>query len=283
MSSHSNRGRERPWYGISSLGYIHVFSGAWLLFGVAIILLCGRPWTWLGAGMVAFGAYAYVAWWVAMLKYDDPRETWDVDRALDLRGDEDVLDLGCGLGKLTVGVAKLCPRGRVIGVDVWKKLSILGNSPERAQRNAELEGVGDRVEWRTGSILELPFPDESFDLVTAGAVLLEFWSADRDRIMREVYRVLRSGGRFLSIDSWKSRRTLLAWPYATPRFQSVDDYRELFSRHGLRHVRSVPDGKLMCYHVGQKPRDSPPPSELPDLKLGLMGRVKDELAHLVEF
>src|SRR5262245_46790380 len=70
------------------------------------------------------------------------------DRLLDgipWRGDEQVLDVGCGRGLLLLGAAKRLRTGRAVGVDLWQKQDLSGNRPEAAQANARAEGVADRV------------------------------------------------------------------------------------------------------------------------------------------
>ena len=77
------------------------------------------------------------------------------------------MDVGCGLGKMTIGVAKHLSTGKIIGIDIWSKVEIPGNSPEHAYANAQIEGVGGKVEFETGNVLSIPFPDNSFDVVTS--------------------------------------------------------------------------------------------------------------------
>jgi SAM-dependent methyltransferase len=76
---------------------------------------------------------------------------WDaiLDRA-GLRGDERVLDMGCGRGAVLTAVAKRLTTGRVTGVDIWSTHDQSGNAREIALRNASLEGVADRVIVETG-------------------------------------------------------------------------------------------------------------------------------------
>ncbi|WP_034263454.1 class I SAM-dependent methyltransferase [Actinospica robiniae] len=116
---------------------------------------------------------------------------------LQLRGDEEVLDLGCGRGALLTMVAELLPNGRAVGIDLWHA-DQTGNSPEATLRNAALEGVADRVEVRTGDVTRLPFDDDSFDLVISNLVLHNIPSAAaRQAAIDEAVRVLRPGGRIV--------------------------------------------------------------------------------------
>jgi arsenite methyltransferase len=125
---------------------------------------------------------------------------------LRLRGDERVLDLGCGRGALLLSAAKLLPRGRAVGIDLWRA-DQTGNSPDATRRNAEREGVADRVELNTGDMTQLPFADNSFDLVISNLALHNIPStAGRRAAIDEAVRVLRPGGRLAIADLWATNR-----------------------------------------------------------------------------
>lgn len=114
---------------------------------------------------------------------------------LRLRGDEHVLDLGCGRGALLVSAAKLLPHGRAVGLDLWRA-DQSGNSPDATRRNAELEGVADRVDVETGDMRRLAFVDASFDLVISNLAVHNVPSREgRQAAIDEAVRVLRPGGR----------------------------------------------------------------------------------------
>jgi arsenite methyltransferase len=89
------------------------------------------------------------------------------------RGDERVLDVGCGRGLILVGAARHLSTGRAVGVDRWIQGAMSGNQPEAALRNATIEGVGDRVEVKDGDARELPFDDDTFDVVVSNFVVLK--------------------------------------------------------------------------------------------------------------
>ena len=117
---------------------------------------------------------------------------------LHLRGNERVLDLGCGRGAVLLMAAKLVPSGRAVGIDLWKTSDQSGNALEVARRNAELEGVADHVDLRTGDMRALPFEDESFDVVFSSLAIHNIPDAGgRARAIDEAVRVLRRGGRVL--------------------------------------------------------------------------------------
>jgi arsenite methyltransferase len=126
--------------------------------------------------------------------------------SLNLRGDERVLDLGCGRGAVLLTVAKLLPRGRTVGIDLWKTSDQSGNALEVARRNAELEAVADRVDLRTGDVRALPFEDESFDVVLSSLAIHNIPDTEgRAKAIDEAVRVLRRGGRVVIVDIGATR------------------------------------------------------------------------------
>lgn len=126
------------------------------------------------------------------------------EKLLDLlpwRGDEQVLDVGCGRGLLLIEAAKRLTTGKATGVDIWQTEDLSGNRPDATRENARLEGVVDRVDVRTADMRELPFPDQSFDIiVTSWAVHNLCESKDREKALREIARVLKPRGRLLLRD-----------------------------------------------------------------------------------
>ncbi|GGM53584.1 type 11 methyltransferase [Longimycelium tulufanense] len=120
---------------------------------------------------------------------------------LDLRGDEQILDLGCGRGAVLLMAAQRLTTGRAVGVDLWRKVDQSGNSVEVTERNAVAEGVADRVELYTGDMRELPFSDAEFDVVVSSLAIHNIPpDAGRLKAIDEAMRVLRPGGRLAIAD-----------------------------------------------------------------------------------
>ena len=134
-------------------------------------------------------------------------EVWaEILEGLGLRGDETLLDLGCGRGAGLLAAAKLLPNGRAIGVDIWRA-DQTDNSQQNTLRNAELEGVAKRVEVRTADITDLPFDDNSLHVIVSSLVVHNIPSPRaRAKAISEAARVLRPGGHLVLADIWATRR-----------------------------------------------------------------------------
>lgn len=121
------------------------------------------------------------------------------EKLLDLvhwRGDEQVLDVGCGRGLMLLGAAARLKTGKATGIDLWQGEDLSGNSPQATLANARAAGVADRVEVKTGDAREMPFADASFDVILSTAALHNIYEAPgRERAVREIARVLKPGGR----------------------------------------------------------------------------------------
>ena len=133
----------------------------------------------------------------------------ELDRA-GLRGNEQLLDLGCGRGAVLIAAARRLPTGRAVGADRWTR-DQSGNSPEVTLANAAAAGVADRVEVHTADMTALPFPDGSFDVVTSALAIHNIpTQGGRYRAVDEAMRVLRPGGQLLIADPWPMARKYAA-------------------------------------------------------------------------
>jgi arsenite methyltransferase len=132
------------------------------------------------------------------------------DRLLDelpWRGDERVLDVGCGRGLLLIGAAKRLTTGRAVGLDLWRTQDQAGNDPAATIANAQAEGVAERVELRDGDARRLPFDQQSFDAVVSSMALHNVpGAAGRAAAVDELVRVLKPGGRAVILDFRHTRQ-----------------------------------------------------------------------------
>ena len=198
-----------PDYGIDAPGVIRNL----VIAAVAGLAVYGtsRAGLWSGAlgpvrisGMglsVGIGC-AFMACW--MLYDSKVGKLKERDRLLDRipwRGDEAVLDVGCGRGLLLIGAARRAGSGRATGLDLWQAEDLTGNSPQATLENARREGVDSRVTVATGDMRKMPFPDASFDVVLSNVAIHNVYEAEgRRATMKEIARVLKPGGRVVIHD-----------------------------------------------------------------------------------
>ena len=134
------------------------------------------------------------------------------DRMLSLhkwRGDERVLDVGCGRGLLLAGAARQLARkngsGNATGIDIWSNVDMGGNSEAATRRNLELEGISGRCTLVSAPAQEMPFPDDSFDVIVSNLCLHNIYDREtRYRAVRQIARVLKPGGVALISDYKKT-------------------------------------------------------------------------------
>lgn len=128
---------------------------------------------------------------------------------LKLTGHESTLDLGCGRGAVLIAAAARLTDGQAVGIDLWRTKDQSGNSSRAAEQNARSAEVHDRVRFVTGDMTSLPYPDDSFDVVTSALAVHNIRSPEgREKAMHEALRVLRPGGRLIVVD-----------------FRNIEDYR----------------------------------------------------------
>ena len=189
--------RSRADYGLDAPGVILGLAAG----GVALMVLGPRiP----GLGWLVWPGLFLLAEALLMIGSSRVGKRIERDRLLQrvtLRGDETVLDVGCGSGLLLVGAAQDLPQGLAVGVDLWSGRDLSGNRPEVTRANASVEGVEERVEVCTGDARELPFADGSFHVVLSSLALHNVHSgAERRQAVAEIARVVGPGGRVAILD-----------------------------------------------------------------------------------
>lgn len=187
---------KKPDYGLDAPG---VILGA-IAFGAALVLLSvvidAELMVAIGALLIVAGAAMFVSSRYVKLKLRDR-----LLDGLELRGNERVLDVGCGRGLLVVGAAKRLSTGQAVGLDLWIQRDQLHNGRDAAVENADTEGVRSRIDIRDGDMREMPFADASFDVVVSNLAIHNVPTpAGRRRAIEEIVRVLRPGGKLALID-----------------------------------------------------------------------------------
>ncbi|MBI1745848.1 MAG: class I SAM-dependent methyltransferase [Acidobacteria bacterium] len=204
--------KERPDYGIDAPGVVRnlgVVGVASLLVATASLLhLIPRVVGWHGTSgggvqlaivpstlSAGVALCATACWMFFGSKYGKTSERDKLIGRIEWKGDERVLDVGCGRGLILVGAALKLKTGSAVGVDIWQAADLSGNRDDVPLENAALEGVAERVTVQTADMRRMPFPDNSFDVVLSRAAIHNLYSStDRETAIREIARVLRPGG-----------------------------------------------------------------------------------------
>jgi len=158
---------------------------------------------------------------------------------ISIQNHDTILDVGCGGGRTVARLAALAAGGKTYGVDYSEESVAASRRTNRQSIDAGL------VEIRNGSVSHLPFPDRTFDLITA--VETHYYWPDLKADLQEVLRVLKLGGAFVIIaEAYKGgkydrllqrlealqRRGIMNYAHLT-----VDEHRELLSKAGFSDVR----------------------------------------------
>ncbi|MGB3947934.1 MAG: class I SAM-dependent methyltransferase [Bacteroidia bacterium] len=142
------------------------------------------------------------------------------DRILNLhnwKGNEQVLDVGTGLGLLMIGAAKKLTTGKSFGIDIFNTYDLSNNSIEQTKINVELESVESKVEILKESILETSFKDNSFDVIVSNLCLHNLYKKEeRKKGCIEIHRILKTNGKAIISD-----------------FKNTKDYIDTFKELGM--------------------------------------------------
>lgn len=153
----------------------------------------------------------------------------------DLKPGEVVLDLGCGGGvDVFLSAKRVGPNGKVYGLDMTDEMLAL------ARENQRKAGV-ENVEFIKGEIENIPLPDNSVDVVLSNCVIN--LSTDKDKVLREAFRVLKPGGRFAVADivqtkdvSDEIRRHIALWAGCIAGALGVREYEEKLAAAGFKDI-----------------------------------------------
>jgi ubiquinone/menaquinone biosynthesis C-methylase UbiE len=158
---------------------------------------------------------------------------------IDLKEGETVLDLGSGGGiDVLLSAKRVGPTGKAYGLDMTHDMIAL------ARENQRQAGVSN-VEFLKGEIENIPLPDNSVDVVISNCVIN--LSSDKDRVLREAFRVLRPGGRFAVSDVVVRgevpdtvRQSMLLWVGCIAGALEESDYRAKLAAAGFKDIDLEP-------------------------------------------
>src|SRR6201988_3980978 len=150
-----------------------------------------------------------------------------------------VLDLGSGGGvDVLLSAKRVGPTGKVYGLDMTDEMLALANENKRKAGAAN-------VEFLKGEIEHIPLPDGSVDVVISNCVIN--LSADKNRVLREAFRVLKPGGRLAVSDvvtrgeiTLEIRQSVLLWVGCVAGALAEDEYRGKLAAAGFEQVDVEP-------------------------------------------
>jgi arsenite methyltransferase len=148
---------------------------------------------------------------------------------------ETVLDLGSGGGiDVLLSARRVGPTGKAYGLDMTDEMLALANENKRQS------GIAN-VEFLKGEIESIPLPDNSIDVIVSNCVIN--LSADKDKVLREAFRVLKPGGRFAVSDVVtrgeilpEIRQSVLSWVGCIAGALEEHDYRAKLEAAGFEQI-----------------------------------------------
>jgi arsenite methyltransferase len=152
---------------------------------------------------------------------------------------ETVLDLGSGGGiDVLLSAKRVGAGGKAYGLDMTDEMLELANENKR-------KAGANNVEFLKGEIENIPLPDESVDVVISNCVIN--LSGDKDRVLREAFRVLKPGGRFAVSDvvtrgdiNDEVRNSMLLWVGCVAGALREDEYRAKLANAGFEQISVEP-------------------------------------------
>jgi arsenite methyltransferase len=152
---------------------------------------------------------------------------------------ETVLDLGCGGGiDVLLSARRVGPTGKAYGLDMTDEMLALANENKRKS------GIAN-VEFLKGEIENIPLPDNSVDVIISNCVIN--LSADKNKVLREAFRVLKPAGRVAVSDVVtrgeilpEIRQSVLAWVGCIAGALEEDEYRNKLAQAGFEHIEIEP-------------------------------------------
>ena len=163
------------------------------------------------------------------------RSTEELFSLAHIQSGQRVLDVGCGVGTTAIATARRF-RADVTAVDISPIML------ERARANVRRAGIGAQVHVEQGDILNLPYPDGSFDRVIAEAVTM---FVDRPRAAAELVRVCKAGGMVLATEflwrqppSAEARELFLGQLCPGMQFDNLDGWLQIYARAGLADLQA---------------------------------------------
>lgn len=212
------------------------------LFGLAVLLI-----------LVYFFAASL---WAAHQKYDlrQNRPSHVLFELGKIQPTDEFVHVSLGVRQIPVRLSRRLTGGHLRAIDVYNPQLAPSRALARQRRPLAPTQPDPRLTWLEGSIDLLPVPDHSTPVVTASHILHELWQeGDRELLLREIYRILKPGGRLLLAEPARTKTNLLLRGPGALRLQRLAYWRRLLQNAGfkLTQERNVVD-MYVCFCV-EKP------------------------------
>ncbi|PWW05554.1 demethylmenaquinone methyltransferase/2-methoxy-6-polyprenyl-1,4-benzoquinol methylase [Paenibacillus cellulosilyticus] len=196
-------------------------------------------------------------------------------KQMNVQPGDTAIDLCCGTCDWTIAIAKASQNGRTVGLD------FSSNMLEVGRKKVDKEGLSNQIELIQGNAMELPFPDNSFDYATIGFGLRNV--ADYSRVLQEMQRVVKPGGRVVCLETskptWQPFKSIYylyferilplmgrlvaksyeqyKWlPESLKAFPGREELAQMYREIGLQNVQAFPlTGGVAALHIGVKGKD----------------------------
>jgi Methylase involved in ubiquinone/menaquinone biosynthesis len=222
--------KQKPDYGVDAPGIIRnlIVIGIFCLAVVSFlyIFLKGHfDLIWLFLTIwVAFIGVCLIGTGLIMILSSKIGKIKERERILDLlqiKDNENILDVGCGSGLYLIGAVKRLSSGKATGIDIWQSEDLSGNHQVNTTKNADIEGVGNKIEVKTADMKRIPFQDNSFDIVLSSLAIHNIYEkSERRKALLEITRVLKAGGKLCIID-----------------MQHIAEYINVLSENGITDIK----------------------------------------------
>ncbi len=245
----------------------YAFMAGSLIAGLVIIVVGGVfGWWWLVASaalaLLAVNYLLAASLWLARQMQDMVGMSASVWELGQLDPDERLAAIDLGLRQLTLRLRARLRKGRILAIDVYNPQMTpaprLARLRAREFEWADTYQADPRLESLPGALDLLPLPDEHVSAVVLAQLLTELaQSGDRVQLLREVYRILAPGGRFIVIEPVRQAEAWWAYP-VLGGLDSAESWHALFHMTGFQLHQTGPVNPLLYAFVWRKPGLSAP-------------------------
>ena len=202
---------------IGSIVFLIISVGVYLFFRDSIYYL--RIFVTSIFILLSISLLTTVVLMILSSKLGKQKESDRIIEMLKIKGNEKVLDAGCGRGLYLIKIAKKLNTGKVTGMDIWSN-DLSSNSRKNTLDNIKLENVTKKTEIKTGNLALMPFENNIFDIVISSFVINNILQFEkRKKALIEITRVLKEDGKLCIID-----------------MRNIEEYVEILKKNNIQNI-----------------------------------------------